>query len=142
MVLGGARGLMVVLALLLMTATAFAEETGHGSESIGAKLPSLSVAPFALLLLSIAVLPLAAGHWWEHNRNKGIIAGVLAVPLAIYLVAAWGSEGLHLLQHAGEEYVSFILLLGALFVISGGIYVQGSLSGTPLVNTGVLAFGA
>jgi len=142
MVRGGARGLMVVLALLLMTATAFAEETGHGSESIGAKLPSLSVAPFALLLLSIAVLPLAAGHWWEHNRNKGIIAGVLAVPLAIYLVAAWGSEGLHLLQHAGEEYVSFILLLGALFVISGGIYVQGSLSGTPLVNTGVLAFGA
>ena len=45
-------------------------------------------------------------------------------------------------MHTAREYVSFIVLLGSLFVISGCIHVQGSLSGTPLVNTGMLAFGA
>ena len=60
------------------------------------------------------------------------------MPLAIYLVTAFGHEGVAKLEHAGMEYLSFVLLLGSLFVISGGIYVQGSLSGTPLVNTGVL----
>src|SRR5207253_6349848 len=32
--------------------------------------------------------------------------------------------------------------LGALFVISGGIYIRGEFAGTPLVNTGFLAIGA
>src|SRR5205085_1486883 len=45
------------------------------------------------------------------------------------------------LEHKAKEYLSFIALLGSLFVISGGIYVQGSLSGTPLVNTAMLALG-
>ena len=36
----------------------------------------------------------------------------------------------------------FILLLGSLYVISGGILVRGSLSGTPLLNTALLGLGA
>ena len=50
--------------------------------------------------------------------------------------------GVETLVEKAKEYTSFIILLAALFVITGGIYVQGSLSGTPLVNTGVMAFGA
>ncbi len=112
-------------------------------ESLGQSLPALTIAPFAAILLAIAVFPLAAPHWWEHNRNKGLVAAVLAVPLSIYLLAAWSNKGAgHALLHTAEEYVSFIALLGALFVISGGILVRGSLSGTPLANTGVLALGA
>jgi Na+/H+ antiporter NhaD/arsenite permease-like protein len=105
-------------------------------------LPWWSALPFVGMLLSIAVIPLAAHHWWESNRNKGLVAGLFGVPTALYLLFGLGATGAHELQHKLFEYVSFIALLGALFVISGGIYVRGSLAGTPLVNTAVLGIGA
>ena len=105
-------------------------------------LPWWSALPFLGMLLSIAVIPLVAHHWWESNRNKGIVAALFGIPTVLYLLLGLGSTGAHELQHKSFEYVSFIALLGALFVISGGIYVRGSLAGTPLVNTGVLAIGA
>jgi Na+/H+ antiporter NhaD/arsenite permease-like protein len=104
-------------------------------------LPIWSVLPFVAILLCIAVLPLATPHWWEHNTNRAIIAFVLAAPVAAYLYFVHGAAGYHALEHSADEYVSFILLLGSLYVISGGIYVKGSLAGTPIVNTGVLALG-
>ncbi|MFL5273112.1 MAG: sodium:proton antiporter [Anaeromyxobacteraceae bacterium] len=108
------------------------------AQHLGHLLPLWSIAPFALLLLCIAVLPLAAGHFWEHNRNKAILCAVLGVP-----VAAWvGSLEPVVLVHTAHEYAAFIILLGALFVISGGIVVRGTLAGTPGLNAGLLAIGA
>lgn len=109
--------------------------------NLGVQLQLWTLLPFACLLLCIAVLPLFAGHWWEHNRNKAIVALGLALPIAIYLAVACGHAGVENLIEKAEEYASFIILLASLFVITGGIYVQGSLSGTPLVNTGILALG-
>jgi len=109
---------------------------------MGAVLPLWTVLPFAALLLSIAIFPLAAGHWWEHNRNKGLVAGSLATLVAIYLLAAHPQHGPHELVEKLKEYASFILLLAALYIISGGIYVKGSLSGTPLANSVLMAIGA
>jgi Na+/H+ antiporter NhaD/arsenite permease-like protein len=105
-------------------------------------LPVWTVLPFVLLLLSIAVLPLVLPHFWESNRNKAIVAGALALPVALYLMAAHGAAGVHELEEKAKEYVSFIVLLASLFVVTGGIYVRGSLAGTPLVNTAVLGIGA
>lgn len=109
---------------------------------MGASLPLWSTIPFVVLLLCIAVLPLAAGHWWEHNSNKAIIAFALAAIVAVYLVVAHGRHGLHEVLDKVHEYASFIILLAALYIISGGIYIKGSLSGTPLANTALLAIGA
>jgi Na+/H+ antiporter NhaD/arsenite permease-like protein len=105
-------------------------------------LPAWTVLPFVLLLLSIALLPLALPAFWEANRNKGLVAGALALPVALYLVAAHGAAGVHELVERAKEYVSFVVLLASLFVVTGGVYVRGSLAGTPLVNTGVLGLGA
>ncbi len=115
---------------------------GHGDHGpkLGTLLPTWTVAPFALLLLCVAVFPLVNPHWWEHNSNKGIIAAILAIPTALYL-ANFGESGTHALAHAGMEYVSFLILLGSLFVISGGIYVRGSLNGTPTLNVIFLLIG-
>jgi Na+/H+ antiporter NhaD/arsenite permease-like protein len=135
----GAFGAAVLMGM--GAAPAMAAPAGKHA-ALGAQMPLVSVLPFATLLLAIAVLPLVCPHWWEKNRNKAIVVAILAVPLASYLALAWGEEGQHELLEKGEEYLSFMVLLGALFIISGGIYVQGSLSGTPLVNTGVLALGA
>jgi Na+/H+ antiporter NhaD/arsenite permease-like protein len=115
---------------------------GEHHAAIGARLSLWTVIPFATLLLCIAILPLAAEHWWQHNANKALVAGILAAIVTIYLVAAFQAAGITALLHVLTEYVSFILLLGALYVISGGIYIKGSLSGTPLANTGLMALGA
>ena len=105
------------------------------------ELPLWTVLPFVGLLLCIAILPLVAHHLWESNRNKGLVAALLALPVAIYLPAAHGEAGVHQLLEKAHEFVAFIALLGALFVVTGGIVVRGSLSGTPLLNTALLAIG-
>jgi Na+/H+ antiporter NhaD/arsenite permease-like protein len=109
---------------------------------LGALLPLWTILPFAGLLLSIALLPLAAPHWWDHNRNRAFVAAAFALPVIVYLPAAFGGDGMHALLEKGEEYTAFIALLAALYVITGGLHVSGSLSGTPLLNTALLALGA
>jgi Na+/H+ antiporter NhaD/arsenite permease-like protein len=136
----GTRALAWAAAALLLPAAATAAD-GAGTP-LGASLPLPSLLPFALMLAAIAVLPLVAGHWWEHNRNKAIVAAGLALPFAAWFVLQYRDEALAHLEHAALDYLSFMALLGSLFVISGGIHLRGSLSGTPLANTGMLAFGA
>jgi Na+/H+ antiporter NhaD/arsenite permease-like protein len=104
-------------------------------------VPGWTLVPFPLLLLSIALLPLALPEWWESNRHKGLVAGALAAPVVLHFVLA-GEAGRHALDHGARDYVSFVLLIGSLFVIAGGIHVGGSLAGTPLSNTAMLAIGA
>ncbi|MGE3536488.1 MAG: sodium:proton antiporter [Candidatus Tectimicrobiota bacterium] len=117
------------------------EAASAGSATTMLSVHPLWITPFALMLLSIAVLPLVREHWWEHNHNKALVAGVLGLPIAIYF-AAQGEAGWSSVEHALLEYVEFIILLGALYIISGGIVLQGDLQATPLVNTGFLALGA
>lgn len=124
---------------------------GHGADhpTLGSQLPFWSVIPFAGLLLSIALLPMVAEHFWHKNRNQFLVAVGWASPVFIGLLYVWGTDYAHLghdaahaLQHAAEEYISFIALLGSLYVISGGILLRGDLEGKPVVNTGFLAIGA
>ena len=117
-----------------------AESHGEHGAKLGELVNPVAVAPFALLLLCIAVFPLLNPHWWEHNQNKGYIAAALGIPVVIYLMT-FGHQGIEALEHAGREYVSFLVLLGSLFVISGGVYVRGSMKGSPLVNSIFLALG-
>ena len=101
-------------------------------------LPVYAVAPFAAMLLAIAVGPLWIPHWWESNRNKLVLACVLSLPVAGFYAA----RNPHALLETAEEYVSFILLLTALYVIAGGIRLTGDLRATPLVNATFLATGS
>lgn len=111
---------------------------------LAANAPSLPdpalgwLAPFVLLLLAVAVLPLVAHHWWERNRNRAIVAGVLAVPALLW--ALRNDPGA--LGHAGQEYVSFCLMLGCLYVVSGGLVLEADLPATTRVNVTFLAVGA
>jgi len=94
--------------------------------------------PFAGMLLAIAVLPLAAPHFWESNLRKLGVATLLALPvLVLYL----RGEPRSLIDTA-EDYASFIVLLGGLFVISGGIHLEGDLPATPRTNAAFLGLGA
>lgn len=100
--------------------------------------PVWSVTPFVIVLLGIAILPLVAPHWWEKNKNRLIFISIITVPTIVYLITLdW-----HMLLHAGEEYFSFIALLGSLYIVAGGIVVRGDLKTSAFVNTGLLAAGA
>jgi Na+/H+ antiporter NhaD/arsenite permease-like protein len=109
-------------------------------------LPIWSVLPFAGLLLTIGVMSAVAAnfphhkaaHFWENNRNKLIVALVWAIPVAIFLVVLGAWEPL---LESLEEYFSFLVLLFSLFVITGGIFLDGDLRARPIVNTSFLAVG-
>ena len=109
---------------------------------LGAQLPLASALPFVALLAAIAVLPLVAPRWWHPNGNKAIVAVAVSLPVLWQLGIAFGQPGRVVLAEMIHDYVGFIIVIGALFVITGGIHIQGSLSGTPLVNTGMLGLGA
>jgi Na+/H+ antiporter NhaD/arsenite permease-like protein len=100
--------------------------------------PLYTILPFVAMLLAIAVLPLWTPHWWEPNRNKLVVAAALGLPVLVLYLARRPSA----LVHMGEDYVSFIVLLAGLFVISGGVMLRGDLIATPLVNSIFLAVGA
>jgi Na+/H+ antiporter NhaD/arsenite permease-like protein len=126
----------------MLTAISIPATTLASSSGLGQALPIWSALPFVLMLASIAILPLAAPHWWEHNKNRAIVSGVLGVPFAIYLVRGYGEPAEHALAEAAIDYASFLTLLFALYVVSGGIYIRGSLAGSPLSNTTMMAIGA
>src|SRR5437867_6142042 len=121
--------------------------------------PLWGFAPFVLLLLAIAVLPLTPkfSHWWEKNRNKLLLSLVLALAtVAFYAffhcVRDHHQEGavlrgapavLQVLDHAIlDDYVPFIFLLFSLYTISGGILLKGDIPASPAVNCAFLGAGA
>src|SRR5262245_28349910 len=128
----------------VIVALAYLPSAGEGGAHAvpGEQLTVWTLCPFLLLLLCISLLPLTVPHWWESNTNKAVISAALALPIVVYLGVSWQEAGLLELLGKMREYVSFLCLLGSLYVISGGIYIAGSLSGTPLMNTALLALGA
>jgi Na+/H+ antiporter NhaD/arsenite permease-like protein len=94
--------------------------------------------PFGVMLLSIAILPLAAPRFWESNARKLGVAALLGLPVLLLYLRHDPSA----LVHTGRDYLSFIVLLGSLFVVSGGILAAGDLEATPRTNTAFLAVGS
>ncbi|MDY0226334.1 MAG: sodium:proton antiporter [Desulfomicrobium apsheronum] len=113
----------------------------HEAEEIGKHLGVLWVAPFACMLLSIAVMPLAVPHFWHHHYGK--VAAFWSVAFLVPFAIGHGYElALYSVVHTiALEYVSFLILLFSLFTIAGGVCLRGSLVGKPVVNTVILLIG-
>lgn len=102
-------------------------------------IPLWTSIPFVLMLLAIALMPLIAGKWWEHNKNKLISSIALSIPVIGFMVYHHLSE--QLIETVIFDYIPFIILLGALFVVTGGIHLSGDIKATPLNNTLFLTTG-
>lgn len=108
--------------------------------NLGEILTLWSVIPFAGMLLSIALFPLFAPRFWHHHF--GAVTVFWSVLLAVPFLSVFRSAALHELLHAViADYVPFIVLLGSLYTISGGIMIRGRVCGTPPMNTALLATG-
>ncbi|MEG0557470.1 MAG: sodium:proton antiporter [Comamonas sp.] len=116
-----------------------------GAQAAQLNAASLSLVwgiPFAGMLLSIALLPLLAAHFWHRHFGKVTAGWALAFLLPFALVFGMGTAVENLVHALLAEYFPFVILLTALYTVAGGIYVRGNLRGSPGLNTGVLALGA
>ncbi len=107
----------------------------------GATVSLVWMIPFAGVLLSIALMPLLAPHFWHHHYGKVSLFWGLSFLVPFALVYGGKMTLFYLLEVYLGEFIPFIVLLLALFTVSGGIRLTGRLRGTPLVNTGVLLLG-
>jgi Na+/H+ antiporter NhaD/arsenite permease-like protein len=109
--------------------------------SLATMLPLYSVTPFIGMLLSIALGPVLAPHFWE--RHFGKIALAWAMVVALPMIFAYRELAIHELLHILlVDYIPFIILLAALFTVGGGILVRTTLKGTTLVNAAFLTIGS
>ena len=135
--------LRTALGAVVMTVVAGpAFGAGPGAPALDGRLLNLLwVLPFAGILLSIAILPLAAPHFWHGHFGK-VSAGwalLVIIPVAaIHGVPTAAYETVHLML---LDYIPFIVLLLALFTVTGGIHIRGNLHGSPSMNTALLAIG-
>jgi Na+/H+ antiporter NhaD/arsenite permease-like protein len=104
------------------------------------EMPLVMCLPFLITLLAIAMLPLATPHFWEDNKNKLLIALGLSVPVLVYFIAR--HEPGRIAETIIFDYLPFIILLGSLYTIAGGIHLAGDIEATPKVNTIFLGIGA
>jgi len=125
--------------VLLLPSPLGAAEVAHGID--GSALSLLWVLPFVGMLLSIALFPLMAATFWHHHYGKVSLFWALALIVPFLLLFPVSLTVEELLRVLLLEYLPFIVLIGALFTIAGGVYVKGNLHGSPAVNTAILAIG-
>jgi len=101
---------------------------------------AFSTIPFLMMLAAIAICPLFMSHFWEKNRNKLIVALILSLPVIIYL--SINGNFINLYHTMVFDYVPFLVLLGALFVITGGVFIDGDIEAKPIINTAIMGIGA
>ena len=92
------------------------------------------------MLAAIAFLLIipVIGEWWEKRSSQLLVALALGIPTSVWM---WFVEGSGSFIATGVEYFQFIMLLFALFAISGGIHLDGDIEATPRNNTIFLAIG-
>ena len=127
----------VLLALFVaLPGLSFAADVG------GSKLSAAWGIPFAGILLSIALMPLLTAHFWHHHYGKVTAAWALAFLVPFTIIYGFSAAATGLVHALLAEYIPFIVLLTALFTVSGGIYIRGNLHGSPALNVSILAIGA
>ena len=131
--------LIAVPALILASGDAHGE-VPHLDGSIE-NLNIIWVVPFIGILLSIAVFPLVAPLFWHHHFGKVSLFWAVSLIGPFLLKEGFEITLYELLHVALLEYIPFIILLLALFTISGGVRLTGTLVGTPSVNTLIILIG-
>ncbi len=129
------RAVPFLAALSLLASPAGVAEAAE--PLLGRTLSPAWVLPFVLMLLAIAILPLSLPRWWESHRHKLWVALLLGAPVFVHYLRRSPQS----LATTGLEFVSFLILLSSLYMVSGGIVLRGDLRATPQTNTAFLAVG-
>ncbi len=134
------RRIAATFAVLVCASTAHAAEPGAPYLD-GAALGPVWMLPFAAILAGIALGPLLAPHAWHAHYGKYAAGCALAFLVPCAAVFGIGTATYEFVHTMLIEYVPFIVLLLALYVVAGGVRLKGAMVGTPAVNTAMLALG-
>lgn len=140
------RRALLLLPVLAVVAVALVPEmalaAGESPYKIkGAEMGLVWALPFVGILLSIALMPLLAPHFWHHHYGKIALGWAAAFALPYLALTGFAATAYVILHTLLFEYLPFIILLGALYTVAGGIFIKGDIKGSPLVNTTILAIG-
>ena len=131
--------------LAMFPVLTLAGDIGHGTAPhLDGSIENLAIywiVPFIGILLSIAIFPLIWPKIWHHHFGKISLFWVISLIIPFLLKEGWKITLYELLHVGLLEYVPFIILLLALFTISGGVRLTGSLVGTPKINSLILLIG-
>ena len=132
------RTLFRALALLICVFPSLA----HAADLDGSQLAMVWGVPFAGVLLSIALMPLLLPSFWHHHYGKVMVAWAAAFLIPFAHTFGGGAAVAGVVHALVAEYIPFIVLVGTLFVVAGGIFIRGNIHGSPAVNVLILAIGA
>jgi Na+/H+ antiporter NhaD/arsenite permease-like protein len=129
--------------LAILPAITLAGNNGYSTSPhlSGEKLAIFWIIPFIGILLSIAVFPLVLPRFWHHHFGKISLFWSILFIFSFLLMEGWKITLYELLHVGLLEYLPFLILLLALFTLSGGVRLTGSLVGTPMLNTLIIAVG-
>jgi len=134
-----------VISIIIFAANIVLASEGHYVHSIphidGTTLQILWTIPFVGILLSIAVVPLVAPHFWHNNFGKVSFFWILTFVFPFLYVEGLSVTLYEVLHIVLLDYIPFIILLLSLYTISGGIRLKGTLVGTPLLNLIIILIG-
>ncbi len=128
----------LLLGLLLLTPTAL---YASGGTLDGASLSLWWAVPFVGMLLSLALLPLFAIHFWEAHYGKVAFAWAGMTALGLSVAFGFLPAKSQILGTFFHHYLPFVIMIGALYTIAGGLQIRVESPGTPLTNTACLAVG-
>ena len=132
------------LSLLLPGDYHTSEVGAHLHENLhidGSNISLLWIIPFIGILLSIAILPIVMPKYWHNNYGK--VSAFWGSAFIISFMTYFGMESMkfYLLEVYLKEFLPFIVILIALFTVSGGVLISGNMKGTPIINTSILFIG-
>lgn len=134
-----------IISIIIFAVNIVLASNGHDIHSVphvdGTTLSILWTIPFAGILLSIAVMPLVAPHFWHNNFGKVSFFWALTFIIPFFVVEGYSITLYEFLHIVLLDYIPFIILLLALFTISGGIRLKGTLVGTPILNLTIILIG-
>ncbi len=134
-----------LISIIIFAANILLASGGHDAHSVphvdGTTLSIWWTIPFAGILLSIAVMPLVLPHFWHNNFGKVSFFWALTFIIPFFIVEGYSITLYEFLHIILLDYVPFIILLLALFTISGGIRLKGTLVGTPILNSIIILTG-
>ena len=134
-----------IISIIILAANIVLASVGNDIHAVphvdGTTLSILWTIPFAGILLSIAIMPLVAPHFWYNNFGKVSFFWALSFIIPFLIIEGFSITLYEFLHIILLDYIPFIILLLALFTISGGIRLKGTLVGTPILNLIIILIG-
>lgn len=108
----------------------------------GAELSAAWAIPFAGILLSLALCPMIVPNFWHHHYGKVAVFWALTCAIPLFFSFETSVATTEIAHALIGDYIPFLLFVGALYIIAGGIHIRSSFAGRPIFNAGFLTVGA